>query len=101
MRYGGSANSWGFAIHLASRERYEDAALPSGYPVGAPKKHSTAPAASTSTTHRLDQIPDELTGEATREVLRQRLERSPSFGHTELRQETQHGAYLLLAGAAL
>jgi hypothetical protein len=38
LRYGGSANSWGFAIHLASRDSYEDAALPSGYPVGTPEE---------------------------------------------------------------
>src|ERR1035441_7155690 len=25
LRYGGSANSWGFAIHLASHDGYEDA----------------------------------------------------------------------------
>ena len=49
LRYGSSANSWGFAIHLASRDGYEDAVLPSGYPVGTPKKPSIAHAASTST----------------------------------------------------
>ncbi len=38
LRYGGSANSWGFAIHLASRDGYEDAFLPSGYPVGTPEE---------------------------------------------------------------
>jgi hypothetical protein len=38
LRYGGSANSWGFAIHLASRDTYEDAVLPSGYPVGTPEE---------------------------------------------------------------
>lgn len=38
LRYGGSANSWGFAIHLASRDGYEDAVLPSGYPVGTPEE---------------------------------------------------------------
>jgi len=38
LRYGGSANSWGFAIHLAGRDSYEEAALPSGYPVGTPEK---------------------------------------------------------------
>jgi hypothetical protein len=38
LRHGGSANSWGFAIHLASRDCYEDAALPSGYPVGTPEE---------------------------------------------------------------
>ena len=35
LRYGGSANNWGFAIHLAGRDSYEDAALPSGYLLGA------------------------------------------------------------------
>ena len=49
-RYGGSANNWGFAIHLASRDGYEQAVLPSGYPPAPPKMPSTAPAASTSTT---------------------------------------------------
>jgi hypothetical protein len=38
LRCGASANSWGFAIHLASRDSYEDAALPSGYPVGTPEE---------------------------------------------------------------
>ena len=38
LRYGGSANSWGFAIHLASRDGYQDAILPSGYPVGTPEE---------------------------------------------------------------
>ena len=38
LRYGGSANSWGFAIHLASRDAYQDAVLPSGYPVGTPEE---------------------------------------------------------------
>ena len=38
LRYGGSANSWGFAIHLASRNGYEDTILPSGYPVGTPEE---------------------------------------------------------------
>lgn len=32
LRYGGSANTWGFAIHLASRDGYQDSVLPSGYP---------------------------------------------------------------------
>jgi hypothetical protein len=40
---------------------------PAATPSVPPKKHSTAPAASTSTTHRLDQTPDELTGETTSE----------------------------------
>jgi hypothetical protein len=38
LRYPGSANSWGFAIHLASRDGYEDAVLPGGYPVGTPEE---------------------------------------------------------------
>jgi hypothetical protein len=38
LRYGGSANSWGFAIHLASRDGYENAVLPSGYSVGTPEE---------------------------------------------------------------
>ena len=38
LRYGGSANSLGFAIRLAGRDGHEDAALPSGYPVGTPEE---------------------------------------------------------------
>ena len=38
LRYGGSANTWGFAIHLASRNGYEDSILPTGYPVGTPEE---------------------------------------------------------------
>jgi len=34
LRYGGYANSWGFAIYLASKDGYQDSILPSGYPVG-------------------------------------------------------------------
>lgn len=34
LRYGGYANQWGFAIYLASRDGYQDSALPSGYPIG-------------------------------------------------------------------
>lgn len=30
LRYGGSAHRWGFAIYLASKDRYEDSILPSG-----------------------------------------------------------------------
>lgn len=36
LRYSGSATIWGFAIYLASRDRYEDSVLPSGYPAGTP-----------------------------------------------------------------
>ncbi len=35
LRYGGSANRWGFAIYRASHDDYEDYYLPTGYPVGA------------------------------------------------------------------
>ena len=38
LRYSGSANTWGFAIHLSSRDSYEDSFLPSGYPVGTPEE---------------------------------------------------------------
>ena len=34
LRYGGSANQWGFAIYRASHDDYEDSYLPTGYPVG-------------------------------------------------------------------
>jgi hypothetical protein len=34
LRYGGSAHQWGFAIYLASKDRYQDSVLPSGYPIG-------------------------------------------------------------------
>jgi len=34
LRYGGYANQWGFAIYLASKDKYEDSVLPNGYPVG-------------------------------------------------------------------
>ena len=38
LRYGGSANTWGFAIHLASRNAYQGSVLPSGHPVGTPEE---------------------------------------------------------------
>jgi hypothetical protein len=38
LRYAGSASLWGFAIHLASRDGYQDAVLPSGLPVGTPEE---------------------------------------------------------------
>ena len=34
LRYGGSANQWGFAIYRASHDDYEDSYLPTGQPVG-------------------------------------------------------------------
>jgi hypothetical protein len=38
LKYNGSASIWGFAIYLASRDRYEDNFLPSGLPVGSPEE---------------------------------------------------------------
>ncbi len=38
LRYGGSAHSFGFAIYSAARERYEDAVLRTGLPVGNPQE---------------------------------------------------------------
>ncbi len=38
LRYGGSANRWGFAIHLASTGKYEDSILPSGAFAGTPEE---------------------------------------------------------------
>jgi hypothetical protein len=71
LRYGGSANSWGFAIHLASRNGYENTILPSGYAVGTPEEaldcacglYLNDPTAWT-------QPPDELTAETTSVVSR-------------------------------
>lgn len=34
LRYGGSAHQWGFAIYLASQDKYQDSILPNGTPVG-------------------------------------------------------------------
>src|SRR5712671_6142499 len=36
LRYGGSAHSFGFAIYSAARDRYEDAVLRTGLPIGTP-----------------------------------------------------------------
>jgi hypothetical protein len=38
LRYAHSATWWGFAIYLASKERYEDSLLPSGSPLGMPEE---------------------------------------------------------------
>ena len=38
LRYGGSAHSFGFAIYSAARDRYEDAVLLTGLPVGTPQE---------------------------------------------------------------
>ena len=37
LRYGGSATRWGFAIYLASKDGYQDSALPSGLFAGTPE----------------------------------------------------------------
>ncbi len=50
LRYGGSASSWGFAIYRGSHDDYEPSFLPDGNMSARPKKLSTAPAGSTSTT---------------------------------------------------
>jgi len=38
LRYGGSAHSFGFAIYSHASERYEDAVLLTGSPVGTPQE---------------------------------------------------------------
>ena len=38
LRYGGSAHSFGFAIYSAARDRYQDAVLLTGLPVGTPQE---------------------------------------------------------------
>lgn len=38
LRYGGSANSWGFAIYRASHDDYEDSFLPTGSWTGSPEE---------------------------------------------------------------
>jgi len=38
LRYTGTIDSWGFAIHLASRDGYEDSYLPNGQPTGTPEE---------------------------------------------------------------
>ena len=40
LRYGGSASIWGFAIHLASKDGYEDSVLPPVIWLAAPKPPS-------------------------------------------------------------
>ncbi len=37
LRYGGSANMWGFAIYRAGHEDYEDSYLPDGSTAGPPE----------------------------------------------------------------
>ncbi|MFE4956530.1 hypothetical protein ACFRCW_21090 [Streptomyces sp. NPDC056653] len=38
LRYGGSASTWGFALYLASTDKYEDTILPTGSFVGTPEE---------------------------------------------------------------
>jgi hypothetical protein len=38
LRFGGALHTWGFALYLASNDRYEDNILPSGLPVGSPEE---------------------------------------------------------------
>jgi hypothetical protein len=38
LRYGGSAQHWGFGLYLASSDRYENQILPSGFPTGSPEE---------------------------------------------------------------
>jgi hypothetical protein len=38
LRYGGSAHSFGFAIYSAANDRYQDAVLLTGLPVGTPQE---------------------------------------------------------------
>jgi hypothetical protein len=65
LRYGGSAHSFGFAIYSAGSDRYEDALLRTGLPIGTPQEAlDTA-----CTVHLADvepQDPDELTGPPTK-----------------------------------
>lgn len=37
LRYGGTASRWGFALYLASSDKYEDAILPTGSLTGTPE----------------------------------------------------------------
>lgn len=38
LRYTGTIDAWGFAIHLASRDGYEDSVLPDGQHTGTPEQ---------------------------------------------------------------
>jgi hypothetical protein len=38
LRYGGSAQHWGFGLYLASSDRYENQLLPTGFPTGTPEE---------------------------------------------------------------
>jgi hypothetical protein len=38
LRYGGSAQHWGFGLYLASSDRYKNQLLPTGFPSGTPEE---------------------------------------------------------------
>jgi hypothetical protein len=38
LRYGGSANTWGFALYLASKDGYQEQILPGGFTAGTPEE---------------------------------------------------------------
>jgi hypothetical protein len=38
LRFTGVLHTWGFALYLASREKYEDNFLPTGLPFGSPEE---------------------------------------------------------------
>ena len=38
LRYGGSAHSFGFAVYSAAHDRYQDAVLLTGLPIGTPQE---------------------------------------------------------------
>ena len=38
LRYTGQVETWAFAIHLASRDGYEDSVLPDGQPIATPEQ---------------------------------------------------------------
>ena len=58
LRYGGSAHSFGFAIYSPASDRYEDAVLRTGLPIGTPKRPSTPPAPSTWPGSGTNPVPD-------------------------------------------
>jgi hypothetical protein len=64
LRYGGSANRWGFALYLASHDGYRDEVLPSGFTAGTPRR-SARLRRQPLPAHRR-RTPDELTGLTTK-----------------------------------
>ena len=68
LRYGGSAHSFGFAIYSAAHDRYQDAVLVTGLPIGPRKTPSTPPAPSTSPASATNPplTPEELPGPPTK-----------------------------------